>query len=75
MKKNKRSLFILLYLCGSLALAIFVLLFFGRLLGAWIIWDVNSKFPITLDDVYMCLELTWIGPLTGIVLWFFYYRK
>jgi hypothetical protein len=47
---------------------------FGRLLGAWLAWDVNSNFPFSEEDLFICLKLTWMGPPAGFVFWYFYYR-
>ena len=50
MKNSSKSLLNLLYLCCSISVALFVLTMFGRLLGAWLAWDVNDKFSFSLDD-------------------------
>lgn len=57
-----------------MSLVIFILTMFGRLLGAWLAWDVNSNFPFSEEDLFICLKLTWMGPPAGFVFWYFYYR-
>lgn len=74
MKDNARTLLNLLYLCCSMCMILFVLTMFGRLLGAWLTWNVNDTFPFSLDDFYICLKQTWMGLPTGFIFWFFYYR-
>lgn len=74
MKNNAKSLLNLLYLCCSMSIMLFVLLMLGRLLGAWLTWDMNGGFPFSLHDFLICLKLTWMGPLVGFVFWYFYYR-
>ena len=74
MKNSTKSLLNLLYLCCSMSLVIFVLTLFGRLLGAWLAWDVSERFPFSLEDIIICLKLTWIGPPIGFVFWYFYYQ-
>lgn len=56
-------------------LLMFLLTLFGRLLGAWLTWDVNNKFPFSMTDVFICLKLSLVGDPIGLVLWFFYYRN
>ncbi len=74
MKNSTKSLINLLYLCCSMYLAYFILILFGRLLGAWLAWDMINSFPFSLEDLLLSLKLAWIGLPIGFVLWFFYYR-
>lgn len=74
MKNSTKSLLNLLYLCCSMAIVIFILTILGRLLGAWLAWNMNDKFPFSSEDLLICLKLTWMGPPTGFIFWYFYYR-
>jgi len=74
MKDSTKSLLNLLYLCFSLSMALFILTISGRLLGAWLTWDMNNNFPFSLNDFLVCLKLTWMGPPAGFIFWYFYYR-
>lgn len=74
MNNRTKSLLNLLYLCFSMSVVLFILTIFGRLLGAWLAWDVNGDFPFSLKDIFMCLKLTWMGIPAGFIFWYFYYR-
>ncbi|MGS0638780.1 hypothetical protein [Citrobacter sp. VF227] len=74
MKDSTKSLLNLLSLCCSMSLALFALTMLGRLLGAWLAWDVNESFPFSLKDLIACLKLTWMGVPAGFIFWYFYYR-
>lgn len=74
MENKTKSLLNLLYLCCSMGVVMFFMLLFGRLLGAWLAWDVNSNFPFSSEDLFVCLKVSLIGPPIGIVFWFFCYR-
>lgn len=74
MRNSTGSLLNLLYLCFSMSVVIFILTIFGRLLGAWLAWDVDNEFPFSLVDIFICLKLTWMGLPAGFVFWYFYYR-
>lgn len=74
MRNSTKSLLNILYLCISMSLVFFILTIFGRLLGAWLIWDMNDNFPFSSEDFLICLKLTWIGPPVGFIFWYFYYR-
>jgi pilus assembly protein TadC len=74
MINNKMSLFILIYLCTSMSLVVFFLSILGRLLGSWLAWDMNNKFPFSFEDVFIGLKVSLVGLPVGFLLWFFYYR-
>lgn len=74
MGNSNKSLLNLLYLCCSMSLMLFAITMFGRLLGAWLAWDMNDSFPLSLEDLIICLKLTWMGLPAGFVFWYFYYR-
>ncbi|UNK22920.1 hypothetical protein [Yersinia intermedia] len=74
MKNSTKSLLNLLYLCCSMSLVLFILTMFGRLLGAWLAWDMNDNFPFSSKDLFVCLKLTWMGLPAGFIFWYFYYR-
>lgn len=74
MKNSTGSLLNVLYLCFSMSVIIFILTMFGRLLGAWLAWDMDNKFPFSVVDLFICLKLTWMGLPAGFVFWYFYYR-
>lgn len=57
-----------------MSLALFILTMFGRLLGAWLAWDMNDSFPFSVDDFLVCFKLTWMGIPAGFIFWYFYYR-
>lgn len=58
MKNSTGSLLNILYLCFSMSVIIFILTMFGRLLGAWLAWDMDNKFPFSVVDLFICLKLT-----------------
>ena len=74
MINNKMSLLILIYLCTSMSLVVFFLSILERLLGSWLDWDMNNKFPFLFEDVFIGLKVSLVGLLVGFLLWFFYYR-
>lgn len=74
MNNRTKSLLNLLYLCFSMSVVLLILTIFGRLLGAWLAWDVNGNFPFSLKDIFMSLKLTWMGIPAGFIFWYFYYR-
>lgn len=45
MKNSTGSLLNLSYLCFSMSVMIFIITMFGRLLGAWLAWDMDNEFP------------------------------
>jgi len=74
MKNSTKSLLNLLYLCCSMSLVFFILILFGRLLGAWLAWDMNNSIPFSLEDLLVSLKLAWMGLPIGFIFWYFYYR-
>ena len=73
--KNSTKLFInLVYLCCAIGLAVFILTLLGRLVGAGLAWNVKEDFPFSFKDVWICLELSWLGLPAGLIIWFFYHR-
>lgn len=74
MKDSTKSLLNLLYLCCSMCVVLFFLTMFGRLLGAWLAWDINDAFPLSSDDFFICLKGTWMGLPAGFIFWYFYFR-
>lgn len=74
MKDSTKSLLNLLSLCCSMSLVLFILTMFGRLLGAWLAWNMNDSFPFSLEDLIVCLKLTWMGLPAGCIFWYFYFR-
>jgi len=32
---------------------------------------VKEAFPFSFKDVWICLELTWLGLPAGLIIWFF----
>lgn len=74
MGNSTRLLYNLLYLCFSMCVVLFVLTMLGKLLGAWLSWDLNNSFPFSFDDLFICLKLTWMGVPAGFIYWYFYYR-
>lgn len=74
MKNKTKSLLNLLYIIFSLSIVLFGLTMFGRLLGAWLSWDMNGNFPFSLEDLFVCLKLAWMGLPVGFIFWYFYYR-
>ena len=74
MKKSSRSFLNLFYLCCAISLAVFILTLLSRLVGAGLTWNVKEGFPFSFKDVLICLELTWPGLPTGLIICFFYHR-
>jgi len=71
MKKSGRSFLNLFYLCCAIGLAVFILTFLGRLVGAGLAWNVKEHFPFSFKDVLICLELIWLGLPASLIIWFF----
>ena len=74
MKNSTKSFINLVYLCCAIGLAVFILTLLGRLVGAGLAWNVKEDFPFSFKDVWICIELTWLGLPAGLSIWFFYYR-
>jgi len=74
MKNSTKSFLNLIYLCCATGLAVFILTLLGRLVGAGLAWNVKEDFPFSFKDVWIYLELTWLGLPAGLIIWFFYHR-
>ncbi len=71
MRNSTKSFINLVYLCSATGLAVFILTLLGRLVGAGLAWNVKEAFPFSFKDVWICLELTWLGLPAGLIIWFF----
>jgi len=72
---RKKSIFILLYLCISIPLGLFIAGIFSGISISFIIWDFKEKFPFSTQEIYQYLKTSTIGVPIGMTLWFFNYRK
>jgi len=68
-----RSFIILLYLCLSLFIALFIIAMSFSLLGYWVGGgeDIPSFF---FDKLFTYFKVALVGILIGLPIWFFYYR-
>jgi len=74
MRNSTKSFINLVYLCCATGLAVFILTLLDRSVAAGLAWNVKEAFPFSFKDVWICLELTWLGLPAGLSIWFFYYR-
>jgi hypothetical protein len=72
---RKKSIFILLYLCISIPLGLFIAGIFSGISISFIILDFNEEFPFSKKEIYQYLKISIIGVPIGLALWFFNYRK
>ena len=73
--EQKKSILILLYLCGSMTVAMFSLGIFGQLFSGLLVWDFSGPFPFEFKEVFLVLIISLAGFPAGFVLWFFVYRN
>ncbi|ROP60023.1 hypothetical protein EDF81_2848 [Enterobacter sp. BIGb0383] len=75
MNSRYRSFILLLYLCSTIFITLFIITMSFSLLGYWI-GGGDNIFSFFSDKLFKYIKVGFSGGvLIGFILWFFYYRK